>query len=147
MWPAAGSSPSSRGHTGERRSRSRYSRDNATVAVGGSDGSVRLWDAPTTVDEIVTLRGPHRRPSTALSFRRDGSQLASASFDGAVRVWALHLDDLEAIARDGVTRGSHHRRVPALPPRRALRLIARPEHPTMWVSRPRRGGWPARMRT
>jgi WD40 repeat protein len=41
---------------------------------------------------------------TALDFRRDGSQLVSAASDGFVQVWALRLDDLEAIARDGLTR-------------------------------------------
>jgi WD40 repeat protein len=50
------------------------------------------------------LRG-HIGAVNALSFRRDGSQLASASADGTVRIWALHLDDLEAIARDHLTRG------------------------------------------
>ena len=117
-----------------------FSRDNATVAVGGSDGSVRLWDARDG-DEIVTLEG-HIGGVSALSFRRDGSQLASASFDGTVQIWALHLDDLEAIARDKPTRGLTHRRVPALSPRRALPLIARPEHPTGRVRSRRRGGWP-----
>ena len=48
--------------------------------------------------------GPHWRRDRA-HFRRDGSQLASTGFDGAVRIWALHLDDLEAIARDNLTRG------------------------------------------
>jgi WD40 repeat protein len=80
-----------------------FSRDNTTLAVGGDDGSVRLWDTRQG-REIVTLRG-HIGAVNALSFRRDGSQLASASADGTVRIWALHLDDLEAIARDHLTRG------------------------------------------
>jgi hypothetical protein len=41
---------------------------------------------------------------TALDFRRDGSQLVSAASDGFVQVWVLRLDDLEAIARDSLTR-------------------------------------------
>jgi WD40 repeat protein len=80
-----------------------FSADGATVAVGGSDGSVRLWDARDG-RELVTLRG-HNGSVDALDFRSDGSQLVSAGSDGTVRVWALRLDDLEDIARDSLTRG------------------------------------------
>ena len=79
-----------------------FSADGATVAVGGSDGSVRLWDARDG-RELVTLRG-HNGAVDALDFRSDGSQLVSAGSDGHVRVWALRLDDLEDIARDSLTR-------------------------------------------
>jgi WD40 repeat protein/DNA-binding SARP family transcriptional activator/class 3 adenylate cyclase/type II secretory pathway predicted ATPase ExeA len=80
-----------------------FSEDGTTVAVGGSDGSVRLWDVRDG-RELVTLRG-HIGALNGLDFRRDGSQLVSAAADGFVRVWALRLDDLEAIAKDSLTRG------------------------------------------
>ena len=72
------------------------------MAVGGSDGSVRLWDT-SEGRELVTLRG-HIGSVEALDFRTDGSQLVSAGVDGFVRVWALRLDELERIAHDSLTR-------------------------------------------
>jgi len=80
-----------------------FSSDGGTVAVGGSDGSVRLWDLREG-REPVTLQG-HVAIVESLDFSTDGSQLVSAGNDGNVRVWALRLDDLLDIARDKLTRG------------------------------------------
>jgi WD40 repeat protein len=80
-----------------------FSDDGSRVAVGSGDGTVRLWDADDG-HELVSLRG-HGGAVSSIDFRADGSQLLSASGDGTVRIWALRLDDLEAIARDKLTRG------------------------------------------
>ena len=102
MSPAAASVTVLAGQTGYTNAVD-FSADGATVAVGGSDGSVRLWDVRDG-RELVTLRG-HIAVVDSLDFRSDGSQLVSAGSDGTVRVWALRLDDLEDIARDSLTRG------------------------------------------
>ncbi|MGH9262994.1 MAG: hypothetical protein ACRD08_24355 [Acidimicrobiales bacterium] len=72
-------------------------------------------DLPAPVDSCRLRGGEEHRDVVAdltvaggedvTDFRRDGSQLVSAAADGAVHVWALRLDDLEAIARDSLTRG------------------------------------------
>jgi WD40 repeat protein len=65
-----------------------FTPDGSRLAVGRSDGSIRLWDThtPGVVSEMLTLRG-HRGPVTYLSLSRDGSRLTSTGADGDVRVW------------------------------------------------------------
>ncbi len=58
--------------------------DNASVAVGTHDGTVRLWNADGTCGPI--LRG-HQGLITSLSWSPDSQMLVSASFDKTVRVW------------------------------------------------------------
>jgi WD40 repeat protein len=55
--------------------------------VGGSDGSIRLWDL-TTLKEKTVVSG-FSDEVNALSFSKDGSLLVGSSFDGQVRVWGL----------------------------------------------------------
>ncbi|MFG2750209.1 WD40 repeat domain-containing protein [Streptomyces xanthophaeus] len=63
----------------------------ATLAAGGADGTVRLWDTsapglPVPYAEALTGAAG---PVFGLAFTPDGSRLAAASQDRSTRVWAV----------------------------------------------------------
>ncbi|MEU9378325.1 WD40 repeat domain-containing protein [Streptomyces sp. NPDC048255] len=63
----------------------------ATLAAGGADGSVRLWDTsapglPAPYAEALTGAAG---PVFGLAFTSDGTRLAAASQDRSTRVWAV----------------------------------------------------------
>ena len=72
-----------------------FSPDGKTIATGGADRTVRLWNAASR-EELFTLRGP-RKFITFLAFRPDGKTLASA-FDGVptVLLWDVPRGRLAA---------------------------------------------------
>ncbi len=61
------------------------SSDGRTLATGGRDNSVKLWDVATG-QEIRTL-SRHARPVQAVAYSPDGRTLASASLDMTVKLW------------------------------------------------------------
>ena len=65
-----------------------FSRD-GTLASGGEDGTVRLWDLTTRKPLGGPLRGSSRGPVLSVAFSPDGKTLASGGQDGTVRLWEL----------------------------------------------------------
>ena len=62
-----------------------FSPDGKTLASGGHDRSVRLWDVEGRSSR-ATLTG-HEDTVWAVAFHPDGKALASGSWDGVVKVW------------------------------------------------------------
>jgi serine/threonine protein kinase len=62
-----------------------YSPDAASLATGGEDGVVRVWDA-IQGKEKTALRG-HTKAVRSVGFSPDGRRIASLSDDGTVRIW------------------------------------------------------------
>ncbi|MFD8518764.1 TIR domain-containing protein [Streptomyces capillispiralis] len=63
-----------------------FSPDGETIASGGDDGMVRLWDAATQRQIGAPFIG-HNRGVTSVAFGPGGRTLVSSSFDGTVRLW------------------------------------------------------------
>jgi WD40 repeat protein/DNA-binding SARP family transcriptional activator len=80
-----------------------FSPDGSTLATGGLDGVVRLWNPRTGTQQLaLDAQGV---AISAIAFSPDGSKLAALGYEGVVRVWALELGDLVAIAHQRLTRG------------------------------------------
>jgi WD40 repeat protein len=65
--------------------------DSQTIASGGADGTLRLWDMTTGQAKGAPLGG-FAFWIYSVAFRPDGKQLASAGLDGKVRLWDLTPD-------------------------------------------------------
>jgi WD40 repeat protein len=64
--------------------------DGRTLALGGLDGTVRLWDIQTRTETHV-LRG-FSDDVRAVQFSPDGEYLAANTFGGAFQLWKLYPD-------------------------------------------------------
>ena len=78
------------GHT-DRIGAIAFAPDGKTLATGGYDRTVRLWDVATG-QERMTLKC-HTTPVLGVAFAADGTILATGSEDGTVRLWRAATDE------------------------------------------------------
>jgi WD40 repeat protein len=64
-----------------------------TLASGGEDESVRMWESATGQPLGQPLKG-HSSAVMALAFSPDGTLLGSASADQSVRLWTISAESL-----------------------------------------------------
>ncbi len=81
-----------------------FSRDGRTLLLGGSDGTVQLWD--TAHGRLIGTLTGHTDQVWSASFNADGTRVATASRDGTTRLWPVFgtVDAMTAEAQRRVGR-------------------------------------------
>lgn len=83
-----------------------YSPDGTTLAGGGADSTISLWDA--TTGQLQNVLYEHVAGISSLAYSPDGTLLASGSFDHTIRLWdtktgetlRILLKDAESMVTD-----------------------------------------------
>lgn len=65
--------------------------DGKSIAAGGKDGVVYIWDLKRR--ELVSMLSRHTKEVQAIAFSHDGKQLASGGRDGTIRLWSLETGE------------------------------------------------------
>jgi WD40 repeat protein len=81
-----------------------FSPDGQTLAIGGFDHKIRLWEPKT--DQVRSVLSGHRDVVRSLVFVPDGSMIISLSFDGALKFWDVRTDR-EIDRLEGLGQGIH----------------------------------------
>ncbi|HEY9675685.1 MAG TPA: serine/threonine-protein kinase [Waterburya sp.] len=66
--------------------------DGKTLAMGGDDGTIRLWNVQT--GKFTNTLKSHTSGIYALSFSPDGTTLVSGSADATIKIWNSHSGNL-----------------------------------------------------
>jgi WD40 repeat protein len=69
-----------------------WSPTGSVLVSGGSDGSVRWWDAQH--GKCLVRRQGHEAAVQSLSVRPDGRRLATCGDDNTIQVWDLQSSDM-----------------------------------------------------
>ena len=72
-----------------------FSPDGKTLATGGADKTIKLWDVATG-QELRTLTG-HSGYVTSVAFNADGKTLASGSPDASIKLWDIGGAELSSL--------------------------------------------------
>jgi WD40 repeat protein len=62
-----------------------FAPDGKTIASGGQEGIVRIWDAAS--GKLLAELAGHDGTVHSLAYSRDGSRIASGGRDGTVHLW------------------------------------------------------------